>query len=257
MTHRWIARGAAAALVLSAGLLTVGGAAYFRIARARAQSLAAWSDARCTTFRAAHPDAADPCALDGDTRPRALPVFRAGEADVAAARAAIARGDDREADTRLAAALDRVRTLDRNASLLGTLTAAKLASEVLDVLDGAPRLSRAASTRAALARTDLASGRRPLETERLYELRATLSDASPGRFVTWGASDARRADRAERGDAILHAMESSARRGDLTACERAAREDGGLLGAPMRVGLCAKLVDVGRTERRLARARSR
>lgn len=257
MTNRFILRGAAVALALSAGVLVAGGAAYFRIARARTASLRAWSDARCTAFRAANPGAADPCVVGPVARPLALPVFRAGEADVAAARAALARGSDGEAAARIAAALDRVQVLDRHGTMIGTLTASKLASEALDVLDESPGLSQTSEVRAALARTTLVSARRPLEAERLGQLRTALASAPPGAFVTWGASDARVAEEAERGDAVLHAMESAARRGDLGACQRAARQDGGLFGADFRAVLCPKLVDVARTERRLVRARSR
>lgn len=257
MTNRWILRGAAATLGLSAALLAAGGAAYFRIARTKTESLRAWSDARCATYRAANPDAADPCALDAGSGRPVVPELQRGRGDLAAARAAIARGDDREAGAKVASALARVKVIDRSASMIGALVSSRLASEVLDLLEEAPRLSRDPQVRAALARTELASARRPLEAQRLRELRLVLDEARPGRFVTWGASDARIADRAERGDAILRAMETAARHGDVAACERVARQEGGLLGAPMRAGLCAKLVDVGRTSSRLARARAR
>lgn len=253
MTNRWILRGGAAALVLSIAGLAAGGAGFFRMSLARSASLARWSDARCAAFVEANPGAADPCAAGG--RPRVLPEYERGRRDVEGARRALERGDDVEAAARLASALDRVARIERGASFIATLVASKLADEALDVIDERPQLGRAPEIRRALLRTELRTARHPLETERLHQLAASLA-APPARLVTWGATEARMADDAERGDAVLATMERAIRQGDRAACERAAREEGGGFGAPFNLVLCEKAEGVVRAERRLARART-
>lgn len=251
MTHRWYLRGVVAALGLSAVAFGLGLVGFFRISHARRVSLREWNTNRCSVYLTSHTGADDPCAEPSRNGPTLISSLTAARVDIANAKSATARGDDAAAARELAVALDRANAVERRSSMFATVIAARIVSEVLDVADANPNLTRRAELRAAVARTSLPTAQRPLEADRLRIANAALDDASSrAAFITWGATDARISDGVEREDALMLSMQHAARDGDQAACERAGKK------TMMGPYVCTPLVKATATAKRLS-ARSR
>lgn len=250
MTHRWYLGAAAAALGLSTVAFAAALLGFIRISHARRESLREWNTNRCSVYLTAHGGAEDPCTEPSRDEPTLISSLKAARADIARAKSAIGRGDDGDAARELAVALDRANATEHRSSMFATMIAARIVSDVLDVVDAHPALTRRGELRAAIARTSLPTAQRPLEADRLRMANGALSDPSSRTLITWGATDARISDDVEHEDALMLAMQHAARRGDRAACESAGRS------AMMGPSVCAPLVRATKTAQRLS-ARSR
>ena len=254
MTHRWYLRATAAALAFSALAFGAGFVGFFRISHARRDSLREWNTQRCSVYRASLPGAEDPCAEVVRDGPTIISSLHAARAHITSAKIAIARGDDVTASRDLAVALAQANVVERRSSMFATAIAARITSEVLDVIDANPAVARDLLLRAALEGTTLPTAHKPLEADRLRIANAALTDPKARTaFLTWGAGDARIADAVEREDGLMLSMQHAVRNGDQAACERAGAK------AMMGPYVCASLVRTTATAKRLSSmsARSR
>jgi hypothetical protein len=208
-------------------------------------------EARCEAWRAEHPSStADPCRPHGPSK-KLIPIYRQAQDDLIVARMRV-RLDNDVAAIHLGQALDRAMEMDREATVLGSIMAAKVFEDVLDFM----QKERAALGKERIAilleGRSLKSARHPLAGERLAASSniAAIPKSLPIPTGPFGRAVAAQAMNEH--DETLTTMERAILARDKEGCMRAASE--------RRHGfypvLCDKMINVVRTSARLEHARA-
>ena len=170
-----------------------------------------------------------PCDLDRPA-PLAMPEYKLGQAEIAAADAAQRLGDRGAAAARLADVLARVDRVDRAHTLVASVIAGKLIDAVRLRVAAEPALLDEPRLADAIRRTSYASSAHPLESERLHALAVLAHVPAQVPLGSAGLVEATATQAMKDVDQKLRAMEAALLSHDVARCESLAEPTRGLAG---------------------------
>jgi hypothetical protein len=199
----------------------------------------------------------NPCDLKTTPTP-AIPAYKLGQQELAAADVALGMGDRTGAVTRLVALMERADRLDRAHTLIASVIAGKLIDGVKSRVDRDPKLLDDARLAASIRRTSYTSARHPLETERLHALAVLANVPREVPLRSAGLVESTATQAMTEVDGAYRAMQTALVANDVAGCEKAAQSATGLGGQIMvREDICRIALNVVQSGQHLDTLRAR